>query len=1057
MSVEINDLENTEIDTTYIDDIKSSRIEDFYIDNIVNIPLIKGEKGEKGDKGDKPVVGVDYYTEAEKTEFKNAVIQDSKTDIDEYTSSKKNEYNDNATEKIQEYDSNATSKTETFNTNAQNKIDEYNTNAESLINRIAGVESKNTEQDTNIANKVDKEAGKGLSSNDYTDAEKEKLASLSNYNDTEIKADITDIKAKNTEQDTNIANKVDKEAGKGLSSNDYTDAEKEKLASLSNYNDTEIKANITAIKSTDTEQDKKIAELEKENIKLRNQIPNGQASGNNIHLEDSSDLEIKWKLKGGHKQETTAGMQLLNPANLRASYTVNGLTFKNNNDGTFDINGTATANTTITLWNVKDIYEANHYFGLFSSVAYNNQNWNISLIITYTDGSSTQFITPSTPKNLTNENISSANISLYVENGTTLNQKSAKIMLYKDISTQVTEYERYTGAQPSPSPDYPSEIETVSGSVKIDVVNKNLFDIEQIELTSRTVSGVTVILNADNSITVNGTATANYNIEFIKQINYLNFYRNKTYSMLQQYISGNATDKLEAHFVFYNKEGASTWAWLDTKTQKTNSLSKKTALENGYTNKFVLYVKKGATYTNYTVKLMVAERDYTLDTILPYIDYQSQTAIMPIQQEMLEGDYIDDVEHHEWGKLVLTGNDFDYLVQQNKNGLNYFIFRQPLAKAKGRIISNMLKYNANMWTATQYTDCVRISSTQNIINIMLSDTTITTVAQFKTKLQELYNAGTPLIIYFESTTPINLELTTEQKAIREQKLHTYKNVTNISLSNDLASVDVSYKKDVETITKNCVQKEDGKGLSSNDYTDEEKEKLTNIEENAEVNIIESIKKNGAALDIEDKAIDIVVPTKTSELTNDSGFLDNTFSDSLFLYFSNNLTSKSDFENSNSFVLLTSSESQKKYTVATGGTLTIIELLTSIKNKNVASTSSTFNSQVAGGIGSTSLVEVSGAVKFYTTPKINCNINVGVFLKESDSETPMEIFSVDIVKSSIDSKVSACIPNICFLASGGSTVFLAFKCDEIGDYTIIQDEKSSFLKIKEIYRIASRPR
>lgn len=45
-----------------------------------------------------------------------------------------------------------------------------------------------------------------------------------------------------------------------------------------------------------------------------------------------------------------------------------------------------------------------------------------------------------------------------------------------------------------------------------------------------------------------------------------------------------------------------------------------------------------------------------------YEKHQSQSAIMPIQQEMLDGDYIDDVEHHEWGKLVLTGNDFNYLV-----------------------------------------------------------------------------------------------------------------------------------------------------------------------------------------------------------------------------------------------------------------------------------------------------------------------------------------------------------------------------------------------------------
>ena len=38
--------------------------------------------------------------------------------------------------------------------------------------------------------------------------------------------------------------KVDKEEGKGLSSNDYTDAEKTKLAGLENYDDAQIKALI---------------------------------------------------------------------------------------------------------------------------------------------------------------------------------------------------------------------------------------------------------------------------------------------------------------------------------------------------------------------------------------------------------------------------------------------------------------------------------------------------------------------------------------------------------------------------------------------------------------------------------------------------------------------------------------------------------------------------------------------------------------------------------------------------------------------------------------------
>ena len=74
----------------------------------------------------------------------------------------------------------------------------------------------------------------------------------------------------------------------------------------------------------------------------------------------------------------------------------------------------------------------------------------------------------------------------------------------------------------------------------------------------------------------------------------------------------------------------------------------------------------------------------------------------------------------------------------------------------------------------------------------------TTLDMLKTILKEKYEAGNPIVIYYKLAEPIDLELTEEQKAIREQKLHTYKNVTNISLSNELASIDVTYKKDLET-------------------------------------------------------------------------------------------------------------------------------------------------------------------------------------------------------------------------------------------------------------------
>lgn len=46
--------------------------------------------------------------------------------------------------------------------------------------------------------------------------------------------------------DVDLSNYVQKEAGKGLSTNDYTTAEKEKLSGLENYDDTEVKASVTS-------------------------------------------------------------------------------------------------------------------------------------------------------------------------------------------------------------------------------------------------------------------------------------------------------------------------------------------------------------------------------------------------------------------------------------------------------------------------------------------------------------------------------------------------------------------------------------------------------------------------------------------------------------------------------------------------------------------------------------------------------------------------------------------------------------------------------------------
>lgn len=65
---------------------------------------------------------------------------------------------------------------------------------------------KKSETDQLLDNKVDKEDGKTLSSNDYTTLEKEKLATLKNYDDTDIRTHITTSEQAITDIQTSIGN-----------------------------------------------------------------------------------------------------------------------------------------------------------------------------------------------------------------------------------------------------------------------------------------------------------------------------------------------------------------------------------------------------------------------------------------------------------------------------------------------------------------------------------------------------------------------------------------------------------------------------------------------------------------------------------------------------------------------------------------------------------------------------------------------------------------------------------------------------------------------------------
>lgn len=80
------------------------------------------------------------------------------------------------------------------------------------------------------------------------------------------------------------------------------------------------------------------------------------------------------------------------------------------------------------------------------------------------------------------------------------------------------------------------------------------------------------------------------------------------------------------------------------------------------------------------------------------------------------------------------------------------------------------------------------------------------------------------------------------------------------------------KSETDTLLNGKVNVVSGKGLSTNDFTNTLKTKLDGIEANAQVNKIESIKVNGSTQTITNKSVDLTIPTKTSDISNDSGYI-----------------------------------------------------------------------------------------------------------------------------------------------------------------------------------------
>lgn len=176
-----------------------------------------------------------------------------------------------------------------------------------------------------------------------------------------------------------------------------------------------------------------------------------------------------------------------------------------------------------------------------------------------------------------------------------------------------------------------------------------------------------------------------------------------------------------------------------------------------------------------------------------YTAHEEQTLTMPIQKEMLEGDYIDldnEEEVHTWGKLELTGNETGWFKSSTTMTNAYGIKNEKIGLP-------VLTENTSKCTHFKYADGVTATSTSKYIsqleNLYLSFPLdiAKTLEEFKSLMQEQVDAETPVTIYYKLETPTKLPFTEAQKAVAKQirqTLHSYKGGTHVYCTDEISPI-----------------------------------------------------------------------------------------------------------------------------------------------------------------------------------------------------------------------------------------------------------------------------
>lgn len=684
-----------------------------------------------------------------------------------------------------------------------------------------------------------------------------------NENAKKVNTDISNINSKNKEQDTNIKQLQENTE---TSSNKITELEKELKEAQEDFYQNSIR---------------------------------GQASGEYIHVEDSSNCRAKIGIGGNSEQETRTGYNKLNMSNAKGG-TSGGITCVINEDGSYQFKGTATTtdNGSVNVWflgyyNSKAptlfTLEAGTYYIndvlLFSGIKKLNEP--LKKIYTFTS-----------EVNITGVRAMSATP------GQTYNE--VKYPIIAKSNKELT-WEQY-GAMPSP--DYLSSIVAVGSNVNlfaggdtvtnngvtftknkddsydivgmakeqancikfVDIQNSGIINgnIYNIHVSENLPDGVKILIEAYNDTAWIRHVLGSSLIPNVSKANIENANKIRFTLRVEKGISVNIHNlriKLEKDTIetAYSKYGQG--------CVKVTKCNKNLAIKNvkGYfsmsgfkikidnnSESFLFYAEKGKEYTRSCKVNLDRNRIGKIDTLdvtqgmtvsngqeinskkficddsgiyiwfvnstlndsikesfqieessteSSFEQHKEQSYIMPVQKEMLQGDYFDydnEEEVHVWNKLILNGTEnWEYDSTYNYFRCSSYVFDKIPSTASEDVVKQLSNYFSVVRDWGIFRSNTNLNGFSPISNagyrLVIRNTNYKTVDTFKTWLKLQYDAGTPVMIYYKLQTPTRLAFTDEQKAVAKElnNARTYKNVTNIT-TDSKAILSLDYAKDLET-------------------------------------------------------------------------------------------------------------------------------------------------------------------------------------------------------------------------------------------------------------------